>query len=315
MRAIRISIHLVLTAICLPAIEIFAQHYPAGSEGIKDASLPLPGFYIKDYNSFYYAGEMPGFNRQFEKGFNAFTYTQAPRLIWMTPWRFLGADYGVAMRLPFAYKQATHRVATSTGGFPSGSVEMAADQFGLADMQIEPLIFSWHLKHFDIISGYSLWVPTGDYNKKRFFLLNLGNGDWTHMFTLGATWYPNEEKTWAISLLNRYEINTVQYSDLYGAGVRRDTTPGDDYTLEWALSKTIRKNVDVGITGYYQQQMTDTQGPTFMDARFHVAGIGPEVVVAFPKLGLDASLRYAYEFASKDHPQGHLTTLSLTKSF
>ena len=68
------------------------------------------------------------------------------------------------------------------------------------------------------------------------------------MQTAGATWYIDEEKTWAVSALNRYEFNTEQ----------RDThvTPGDAYTLEWGVSKTVAKVVDLGAVGYYQQQVT-----------------------------------------------------------
>ena len=99
-----------------------------------------------------------------------------------------------------------------------------------------------------------------------------------------------------------------------------DTTLGDIYTLEWAISKTVVPGVDVGLTGYYQQQVTATEGPTpngptWQNERIHVAGIGPEVGVTLPKWGLSASLRYAYEFSAMDHPQGHLINLTVTKSF
>ena len=77
------------------------------------------------------------------------------------------------------------------------------------------------------------------------------------MQTAGATWYIDEEKTWAVSALNRYEFNTEQ----------RDThvTPGDAYTLEWGVSKSVCKEVDLGVVGYYQQQVTgnsDTVSPS-----------------------------------------------------
>jgi len=309
---------LVINGLIVGPASLHAQHYPAGSEGIKAASLPSPGIYLKDYNAFYYADQIPGFNGEFEsgKGFDTFTYTQAPRLLWMTDWKLFAANYGVGLRIPFVYKTATAKVPViPPGGFPAGSLSKTESHFGLGDIEMEPVILSWHLKQFDIVGGYSIWAPTGDFDKGRFFLVNLGNGNWTHMFTFGATWYPDEEKTWALSFLNRYEINTVQYSGLYGTGVRRDTTPGDDYTLEWAFSKAITKTVDIGIVGYYQQQVTDTQGPTFMTQKFHIAGVGPEANVMYEKWGLSGSLRYAYEFSASEHPQGHTIALTLTKSF
>jgi hypothetical protein len=129
-------------------------------------------------------------------------------------------------------------------------------------------------------------------------------------------------------LLNHYDINTGQYSSLVNVptspshpiGVASETTSlGNIDTLEWAVSKAIG-NLDFGLTGYYQQQVTATQGPTFngptwQGERIHVAGIGPEIGYAFPQWGLDASLRYAYEFTAMDHSQGNLITLTVTKSF
>ena len=196
---------------------------------------------------------------------------------------------------------------------------------GLADIQVEPVLLSWHLKRFDISTGYSFWAPTGDYDKNRLYFDNIGAGYWTHSVRLGITWYPDSEKTWAISLLNHYDFNTEQYRTViadssapFGLG-SIGTTLGNIYTLEWSVSKKI-SNVNVGVTGYYQQQVTDTEGPapngpTYKNERIHVAGIGPEINVSSVKWGLNGSLRYAYEFSAMDHPQGHLISLNLTKSF
>jgi hypothetical protein len=184
------------------------------------------------------------------------------------------------------------------------------------------------LTDFDFSGGYSFWAPTGDYDKNRLFLDNIGTGYWTHSFMLGITWYPDFKKSWAISLVNHYDINTEQYSTLINVPVSASaplgvgsvgTTLGNIYTLEWSASKTI-KNVNLGLTGYYQQQVTDTQGPTFngptwAGERIHVAGIGPEIGLSLPNSGWSASLRYAYEFSAMDHPQGNLITLAIKKSF
>ena len=127
------------------------------------------------------------------------------------------------------------------------------------------------------------------------------------MLTAGATWYIDEEKTWAVSALNRYEFNTEQ----------RDThiTPGEAYTLEWGVSKTVAKVVDLGVVGYYQQQVTSDSGTGASPDRDRVAAIGPEINVAFPKPMLFVSFRYNYEFMAESRAQGHTFTLTLTKRF
>jgi hypothetical protein len=113
------------------------------------------------------------------------------------------------------------------------------------------------------------------------------------------------EKTWSVSALNRYEINTEQ----------RDThiTPGQAYTLEWGVSKTVAKVIDVGGVGNFQQQVTTDSGPGASGLRDHVAAIGPEISVAFPKQMLFVSFRYLYEFAADNRAQGNTLALTFTK--
>jgi len=315
-----------------------AQRYPAGSEGIKAGSLPGPGLYFRDDNSFYFYERVPGFGGQEQKGFTQFDYTQTPRLLWLSGWNILGADPGAAIRIPFAYQQFTHYAPVGPplpnplGPFPSYAYTKTTDRhFGLSDIQVEPIILSWRWKHFDLNTSYSFWAPTGDYpggefNRNTGYLFYaLGQGYWAHSLSLGITWYPDAKKSWAISLLNHYEINLAQYSGLYleptPSGVASlDTTLGDIYTLEWEISKTMWKSLDFGLTGYYQQQTTSTEGPTpngptWQNERAHVAGIGPEIDGAVPGWGLTIVLRYAYEFSAMDHPQGHLINLTVKKSF
>lgn len=55
-------IHLILTAglLALP-IAVQAQptaHYPPGLHGINAATLPSPGFYVRDYNFFYFSDRL-----------------------------------------------------------------------------------------------------------------------------------------------------------------------------------------------------------------------------------------------------------------
>ena len=50
------------------------------------------------------------------------------------------------------------------------------------------------------------------------------------------------EKTWALSLLNRYEFCHEQE--------QTDIDPGQVYTLEFGLSKSLSKTLDIGVFGY-----------------------------------------------------------------
>lgn len=272
----------------------FPGHYPPGVEGIKGPSLPPPGFYLRDYNLFYTADNYPGSGLN---DFNATVYVNAPRLIYMTEKKILGANYGMDIIVPFGYAEVK-----GAGGL------LKDTYFGLYDLQIEPVLLGWHFEHFDIGAGYSFWVPTGQSPDPRPPLppgnaADLGKGFWSHMFTLGATWHIDSEKTWAISALNRYELHHENDNDV---------TVGDSYTVEFGLNKTIAKVWDVGLAGYYQGQVTDTTGSS---GHASVLGLGPEVSVAFPSVMTFVSLRWAHEMEAHQRPEGDTITLTVTKRF
>ena len=309
-------------------LPIDGVHYPVGLEGLKGGSLPVPGMYFRDDNLFYTGtSDLP-------LNFKTSVYLQAPHLTWMTDWKVLGANYGLGVMVPFVYKETSYINRAILPNGRTNDFSIGENRFGLGDIEIEPLLLSWHLKQFDFMATYALWLPTGHYEESG--MVNLGNDRWAHMVTLGGVWYPDEAKTWAFSVLNRLELNSQKL------GTRTDSLPNgrttvssesvscSTYVLEWGISKTIFKKSDIGIIGYYQEQFigrdqNDTvffslpSGGQIISTRqsngSRVAGIGPEVRTQISRWGLSASLRYAYEFLADNRPQGHTIALTLTKIF
>ena len=267
-----------------------SAHYVPGSEGVKGSSLPPPGFYFRDYNYFYWADRLngPSGQKSGPPNFEAFTYANIPRAIWITDTKFLGGYVGVDALLPLVDQHVR------AGGFDSTTL-------GIGDLFGEGTL-SWHIKQFDFAVGSGVWAPTGDSGPGT---TRVGAGCWTFMQTAGATWYVDEAKTWAVSALSRYEFNTEQ-RDVH-------VTPGDAYTLEWGISKSVCKEADLGIVGYYQQQVNGNSDHKTPINR--VAAIGPEVSMMFPKQMLFVSLRYNYEFMAESRAQGNAITLTITKRF
>jgi hypothetical protein len=228
--------------------------------------------------------------------FNIFACVDAPRLIWMTDWKILNANYGMDLIVPFGYLDWKVGVPGAT---------TSRSYFGIGDIQAEPLLLSWHFPRLDLAAGYAVWAPTGDFSPDRPDIL--AKGFWSHMITFGGTIYFDAEKTWALSLLNRYEFCQEQE--------QTHIDPGQVYTLEWGLSKTISKGLDLGLVGYWQQQTTRDSGWLATSAHDRKIGVGAEVSGQCPATGLLASLRYVYEFGAVERPEGHLVTLTLTKRF
>jgi hypothetical protein len=266
-------------------------------EGIKGASLPPPGVYFKDYNYFYWAEQLnyPSGSKNGPADLNTFTYANLPRVIWITDTKLLGGYLGVDAFLPLVFHQAS--LNTGPGSLFNGNT------FGVGDLFAEGTL-SWHLKQFDFAVGSGVDAPTGDSPVGPGPSTTPGDGYWTFMQTAGATWYVDEAKTWAVSALNRYEFNTEQ----------RDThvTYGQAYTLEWGVSKSVCKEADLGVVGYYQQQVTGTSDRSPLN---RVAAVGPEISAAFPKQMFFVSLRYNYEFMAENRSQGNAIELTLTKRF
>ncbi len=266
-----------------------AQYVP-GSEGIKGASLPPPGFYVRDYNYFYRADQVNNSSGHSAgpPNFSTFTYANIPRAIWITDTKFLGGYVGVDALLPLVDQHVRAGTIDST-------------TIGICDLFGEGTL-SWHFKQFDFAVASGVWAPTGDSSPPP--TTRVGAGFWTFMQSAGATWYIDEGKTWAVSALNRYEFNTGQ----------RDThvTPGDAYTMEWGVSKSVCKEADLGVVGYYQTQVTGNSNGQPLN---RVAAIGPEVSCMFPKQMFFVSLRYNYEFMAENRAQGNAITMTLTKRF
>ncbi|MDW8308175.1 MAG: transporter [Verrucomicrobiales bacterium] len=272
-----------------------SAHYPPGVEGLKGASLPPPGVYFRDYNWFYFSSRLNDDDGDEINGADAeaFVYANVPRVLWITDWKILGGFLGLDALLPLKYTDL--EVNTPGGPFSDST-------FGIGDLFAEATL-SWHPKQFDLAIGYGVWAPTGDFNAQN--PTWAGAGFWTHMFTAGATWYPDAAKKWALSALSRYEINHEQQDT--------DITPGHAYTLEWGLSYSPRPTVDLGVVGYWQIQTTEDDGPGASSDRDQVVAIGPEINAVCPKLGLITSLRYLYEVAAESRLQGHTVCLTLTK--
>ena len=302
---IRIQILMLAAALAsLPGI-LQAQpsaHYVPGVEGIKGGSFPPPGFYFRDYNYFYWADQLnnsSGGNANIGN-INTFVYANVPRFIWITDVKFLGGYVGMDAFLPLIYQH-----------LEVGAVNYNDSSFGLGDIYAAGNL-SWHITQFDFAVASGVYAPTGEspgrsplpHTSPDFgFSTVPGNGYYTFMQSAAATWYIDPEKTWSVSAVNRYEFNTEQrYTGVY---------PGQTYSLDWGVGKTLAKVWDVGAAGYYQQQVTGTAGTPLS----RVAAVGPEVVLAIPDQMLFVSLRYNYEFMADSRAQGNAITLTITKRF
>ncbi len=279
-------------------------HYPLGVEGLKAGSLPPPGLYSRNYLLYYHADvfrDSQGDNSGLGTDIDALVF--APRLIWITDKKILGADYGMDALLPIPYQDVE-----------LNRVGMKDNDFCIGDLCVEPIDLAWHGDQWDLGAAYALWFPTGKYDRfhspRSNHLATPGKDFWTNMFTFGGTYFFDAEKTWHASALGRYEIHS--HKD------HTDVKPGQDILMEWGVGKTLAKIWDIGVVGYAQWQLTNDSGSDVTwDRTLHdrVAAIGPEVSVFIPPIKSFLSVRAEWEFSAVDRPEGTTVVLTFTKIF
>ncbi|MCS7089534.1 MAG: transporter [Verrucomicrobiota bacterium] len=275
-----------------------SAHYPPGIEGLKAASLPPPGVYLRDYNLIYFSDRLSDASGDEIAAADpeVFVYANVPRLLWITDWKIFGGHVGFDALLPFQYKDIRINA-------PGGRLDDST--FGVGDFFAE-VTLSWHVPQADFAVGYGPWAPTGDSSVSD--PTAPGMGYWTHMFTAGMTWYMDAERRWTLAALGRYELNH-EHQDA-------DYRLGQVFTLDYGLSYAVTAAIDVGIAGYYQIRTTANRGAQTPNlAKDKVAGIGPEIVLFCPKIGLFTSIRYHYEFLAEARLQGHTGVVTLTYRF
>ena len=274
------------------------NHYVNGVEGIKGASLPPAGIYYRMYNAVYASDEIKDIDgNEVDLQPHISVMAQVHRVVWISNKKILGADFGMDMLVPI--QQAN--VEFDHTGYEDNHLRVG-------DINIEPLLLGWHGKRWDATFGFSIFMPTGDWDKDEQALP--GKNYWTYMFTLGSTVYLDKAKTWSASVLARYEI----HSDNDKIHIR----PGNDFHFEWGVSKNINKVWEVGVAGYCQWQVTNDKGTGVnYDADDHdrVFAIGPEIAYTVPKWKSIFSMRLLWEFDARDRTEGAVGVLSWTKAF
>jgi len=140
-------------------------------------------------------------------------------------------------------------------------------------------------------------IPIGDYDPNR--LANLGIGHGAIDFGGGYTYFnpqTGNEFSGVAGVTYNFENTATQYRN------------GMDFHFDWGASHFITRGVQLGLVGYYFQQITDDSGAgaTLGGFRSRVAGVGPQVGLLFPVAGMQGyiNLKAYKEFAAQNRPEG-----------
>lgn len=225
----------------LPAsAQVNGGHYPKGVEGIQAASVPPPGLWLRTYIFNYSSSCMQDADGDdIPIGFKVNVWAVAPRLVWITQHKWLGADVGFDIMLPIIRTDLKIR-----------ALELDNSKTGLGDLYFSPLILSWHGPRHDAALAVSVFAPTGRW--KASDPASPGEKYWTSLLSAGFTGYFDQAKQWSGSILGRYEV--------HGTHREMDLKPGQDFHFEWGIAKAVQATLEIGLVGYAQFQMTEDSG-------------------------------------------------------
>jgi hypothetical protein len=208
---------------------------------------------------------------------------------------------------------ATASLLVSNNSLASDTDGQLSAGGGFADSFYQPFILGWQTTRTGIRAAYGVLVPTGRFNPGASD--NVGSGYWTHAPSAGVTVYLNKSRATAVSAFHMYEFHTVQEGT--------EIHPGQTANVDYSATHTIRIDDDaqlqLGVVGYGQWQMTDKTGPTITPAQstahYRVHALGFASNLSLPARKVSLGLKYFKEFSNRSSFQGYTLQIAGAVTF
>lgn len=287
------------------------QHYPNGVEDFAVGALPPPGTYLVNYLIYAHKNDIKNNsgNSAAPPSFRADVVAEVPRFIYVTPFTLFGANWAVHAFFP--YYSADIQGGTNTPaapGLPPRQNDLidARDQ-GLGDIIFSPAIFGWHFgPNLHAVAALDIWAPTGDWNINRPATQIISKNIWTFEPVLAVSYFNHG---FDLSAKLMYDFNTHNKDT--------DTTPGQEFHVDWALGYGFQNGINVGVAGYNYWQTTDdeTAGADVVDQKSRIGGIGPAIKY-WPKHGpFSMTLKHYWEYDARNIVSGQQTMFKIIYAF
>jgi hypothetical protein len=198
-------------------------------------------------------------------------------------------------------------------GLPLARIHVSSDEpaasingFGFSDVFIQPLKLGRRSPHFDVVTAYMVYAPTGKFEPRGG---GTGRGYWTHQLSLGGALFADTTRASRISALASYEINSRKR----GIDIRR----GDLIQIQGGAGVGVAKVLTVGVASFALWQVTADHGadipPSLRGQWSRAFGVGPEVNVAIPSWRTRFDLRAERELGVRSRPKG--TVVAFTAAY
>jgi hypothetical protein len=186
--------------------------------------------------------------------------------------------------------------ATFTVGPLTKSIGPQQTTLGVGDL-IPQFAVRWNAGVNNYMAYLTGDIPVGKYSSTD--LANIGIGHSAIDGGVGYTYFDpktGHEFSAVAGLTGNFENNSTGY------------TSGLDFHLDWAASQFLSKQVQVGVVGYFYDQVTPDRGcaPIVCPFESRVIGIGPQLGYIFPVGAMQGyfNIKGYGEFDSNARPDG-----------
>ncbi len=293
--------------------------YPNGAEGFMAGAAPPPGFYFTNYFYYYAADEMKDNDG---KSIDAFDKVRVVadvfRFIYISDKKILGGNYGQHLFIPIISTELDFKADVGPDNKKSYS------DTNIPYFIYSPFILSHNFlkgKLHTVISLMDIYIPA--YNQDDDNLANSGQNFWTFEPVVGITYLPGK---FEFSIKAMYDFNTKQNDSPTLYGVNVDKTPGQEFHFDYSTSYALTKNLRIGLSGYYYQQITDddydlNSVSTVLRANLkqdeghksRVFAVGPGIHYKYQNMFFE--LRTQWEMEAKNKTEGQSTWFKFTYAF
>ena len=224
----------------------------------------------------------------------------APSYVFATP--FLGGQASVALLVGYGNNDTSlNATATATSALVPGasitrSIALEQDTTGFTDL-IPMFSDRWNAGVNNYMAYLTGDIPVGLYSSSN--LANIGLGHGAIDGGVGYTYF-NPKTGHEFSAVLGFTGNFENQSTGYTSGI--------DSHLDWGASQFLTKQLQVGLVGYFYEQLTGDSGcaPVLCPFESRVIGVGPQIGYIFPVAGMQGyvNLKGYGEFDNDNRPAG-----------
>jgi hypothetical protein len=272
-----------------------------GFFGSLAAVPPMPGWSVASI--YYHTSVDAGANVQFSRGGAIVAGLRgdgdlglvSPSYTFEAP-VFWGGRATIAALIAYGHFDAEVDVTLTGPLGRSVSLSRSDDRTGFGDVPLFGKL-NWSAGVHNYLLYTAVNIPNGTFERR---LANLSIGHWASDSGVGYTYF-NPKSGWELSAVLGFTYNWENHDIDYQNGINMH--------LDWAASKFLTKQWQVGVVGYAYQQVTGDSGRGAVLGGFEsrVFGIGPQVGYAFSiddKTQGYLNVKGYHEFEADHRPEG-----------